>query len=373
MMKFQFNDAQLAFQKELRTFAEQEIKPFISQLEQNQFPKEIFKKMGERGWLGIPIPETYHGMGKDFVDYIMAIHELSKKSAAVGVILSVHTSVGTNPIMYFGTEAQKEKYVTKLASGEYLGAFALTEPHAGSDAAKLSLKAVKDGDEYVMNGAKIFITNGHEADTFVTFARTEDVAGPKGISAFIIEKNTPGLTIGKNEDKMGLHGTSTVMLHFENCRVSASQLLGERGQGFKVAMANLNAGRIGIAAQALGIAEATFEYTRDYVKKIERPSQSTLFTLADMATKLEAAHLLVYQAAYKTAYQLPAVKECSMAKLFTTRVARELTIDAINLVGMDGTSEDNPLERYFREAKVTEIYEGTSEIQRIVIGKHILK
>ena len=255
-MELCFNNDELEMQAFVRSFARNEIAPYVDLMEKGEFPAAVLSKMAEKGLMGIPIPKKYNGLEKSFIAYIMAIHEISKVSAAVGVILSVHTSVGTNPILYFGTEEQKGHYIPKLAGGEYLGAFALTEPSAGSDAAQLRLKAIKQEEVYVLHGSKLFITNGREADTFIVFARTNDRAGAKGISAFIVEKDTPGLLIGKNERKMGMHGTSTVMLHFEGCRLHESQMLGREGEGFKVAMANLNTGRIGIAAQALGIADS---------------------------------------------------------------------------------------------------------------------
>src|SRR5699024_8483795 len=246
------------------------------------------------------------------------------------------------------------------------------EPGAGSDAARLKLKAVKKGHHYILNGSKMFITNGKEADTFITFARTNDIPGSKGISAFIIDRATPGLSIGKAEKKMGIHGSSTVTLNFDQCKVEESQLLGEEGKGFKIAMANLNVGRIGIATQELGIAEETYDYTRQWVTSLPNKNQATLFKLAEMATKVEAAKLLVYRAASLIEDQKQCIKEVSAAKLFTTRTAREVTIDALQLLGYEGTREGSPLERYFRDAKVTEIYEGTSEIQKMVISKQLL-
>lgn len=371
-MELTLTKEQLDMRAFVQSFANQEIKPNVPAMEQDHFPTEIVEKMGIQGLMGIPIPEEYDGLGKDFISYIIAIHEISKVSAAVGVILSVHTSVGTNPILNFGTNAQKETYIPKLAKGNYLGAFALTEPHAGSDAAKLKLKASKTETGYELNGSKMFITNGKEADTFITFARTGEGVGAKGISAFVVEKDNPGLSIGKNEQKMGLHGTSTVMLHFDRCQLDKRQLLGNEGEGFRVAMANLNAGRIGIAAQALGIAQAAFHYISNEVKQRHNKSQNTLFRLAEMATKVEAATLLVYKAAFLMERQIPCVQEVSKAKLFTTKAAREITIDAIDLMGNDAMGEACPLARYFRDAKVTEIYEGTSEIQRIVISKHMM-
>ncbi|MFS8630061.1 MAG: acyl-CoA dehydrogenase family protein, partial [Bacillales bacterium] len=266
-MDLRFTEEQEMMRKMVRDFARTEVEPFVGRMEQGEFPREILRKMGGLGLMGIPVPPEYGGAGMDFTSYIIAIHELSRVSAAVGVILSVHTSVGTMPILTFGTEEQKKKYVPKLAAGEYLGAFCLTEPGAGSDAASLKTRAVPDGGGYVLNGTKAFITNGGEADIYIVFAKTDPDKGAKGISAFIVEKGTPGLMIGKDEKKMGLNGSRTVQLTFENMRVPKENLLGREGEGFKVAMANLDTGRIGIAAQALGIAEAALEAATNYAKE----------------------------------------------------------------------------------------------------------
>ncbi|MDQ0162643.1 acyl-CoA dehydrogenase [Aeribacillus alveayuensis] len=378
-MNLHFTEEQQMMRRMVRDFAESEIAPYIEKMEEGEFPRDILKKMGELGLMGIPIPEEYGGSGMDFTSYIIAIHELSRVSAAIGVILSVHTSVGTNPILYFGTEEQKKKYVPKLAKGEYLGAFCLTEPSAGSDAASLKTKAVKQGDYYKLNGSKVFITNGGEADTYIVFARTGDEKGSKGISAFVVEKDTPGFIIGKDEKKMGLHGSRTVQITFEDALVPAENLIGEEGQGFKIAMANLDAGRIGIAAQSLGIAEAALEHAIFYSKERRQfgkpiaANQGIGFKLADMATQVEAAKLLTYQAAYLRDNGQPCGKEASMAKLFASQTAMNVATEAIQVYGGYGYTKDYPVERFFRDAKICQIYEGTSEIQRIVISKHLLK
>lgn len=377
-MNLQFTDEQLMMRNMVRDFAKTEIEPFIEQMEAGEFPRDILKKMGELGLMGITAPTEYGGAEMDFTSYIIAIHELSKISAVLGVILSVHTSVGTNPILYFGNETQKQHYVPKLASGEYLGAFCLTEESAGSDAGSLKTRAVFDGDDYVLNGSKIFITNGGEADIYIVFASTNPDAGSRGISAFIVEKGTPGFNVGKDERKMGLHGSRTVQLTFENMRIPASNLLGQEGEGFKIAMANLDVGRIGIAAQSLGIAEAALEAATEYAKQrvqFGKPiaqQQGVGFKLADMATAVEASKLLVYRAASLRTQNLPCGKEASMAKLFASQTAMDTAIEAVQIFGGYGYTEDYPVERYFRDAKVTQIYEGTSEIQRIVISKHVL-
>ncbi|CAG9612048.1 Acyl-CoA dehydrogenase [Bacillus rhizoplanae] len=374
-MNFQFTEEQQMMRKMVRDFAQKEIAPFVPTMEQGVFPREVLKKMGELGLMGIPIPAKYGGAEMDFISYILAINELSKVSATIGVILAVHTSVGTNPILYFGTEEQKQKYIPKLAAGEYLGAFALTEPGAGSDAGSLKSRAVRCGDEYVINGSKVFITNGGEADTYIVFASTNPDAGTRGISAFIVEKDTPGLIVGKDEHKMGLLGSRTVQLTFEDMKVPAENLLGEEGQGFKVAMANLDVGRIGIGAQSLGIAEAALSCATDYAKERHQfgkpiaAQQGLGFKLADMATAVEAARLLVYRAASLRAQGLPCGKEASIAKLFASKTAVEVAIEAVQVLGGYGYTKEYPAERFFRDAKICEIYEGTSEIQRLVISR----
>lgn len=378
-MDLRLTEEQEMMRRTVRDFAQKEIAPFVPVMEEtDQFPRHIVKKMGEMGLMGIPVPEQWGGVGADFVSYILSIHEISKVSATLGVILSVHTSVGTNPILYFGTDEQKQKYVTKLAAGEYLGAFALTEPHAGSDASSIRTSAVRKDDAYILNGNKVFITNGGEADTYIAFAVTDPSKGTRGISAFIVEKDTPGFIVGKKEKKMGLHGSYTTELVFDNARVPVENLLGEEGDGFTIAMANLDTGRIGIAAQALGIAEAAVQCAADYArerKQFGQPiskQQAVAFKLADMATKAEAARLLVYRAAWLRSQGIACGMEASMAKRFAADTAMELAIEAVQIFGGYGYTREYPAERLFRDAKVTQIYEGTNEIQRIVIAKHLL-
>lgn len=376
-MNLTFSEEQEMMRKMVRDFAENEIAPFVERMEKGEFPREILRKMGELGLMGIPVPEKYGGAEMDFVSYIIAINEISRVSATVGVILSVHTSVGTNPILYFGSAEQKQRFLPKLASGEYLAAFCITEAGSGSDAKSMKSRAVKKDDHYVINGSKMFITNGGEADVYIVFASTNPELGSNGISAFIVEKNSPGLVIGKDEHKMGLHGSRTVQLTFENMIVPAENLLGEEGEGFKIAMANLDVGRIGIAAQALGIAEAALGAAVNYAKErvqFGKPiaaQQGIGFKLADMATNVEAARLLLYRAADLRAQGLKCGMEASIAKLFASKTAVETATEAIQVFGGYGYTEDYPVERYFRDAKVTEIYEGTSEIQRIVISKYL--
>ncbi|MDM5340838.1 acyl-CoA dehydrogenase [Fictibacillus enclensis] len=379
-MNLTFTEEQLMMQKMVRDFAQKEIAPIIDEMdEKDQFPTAIIKKMAGLGLMGIPIPEEYGGAGMDYTSYIIAIHELSKVSASVGVILSVHTSVGTNPILYFGNEEQKQRFIPKLATGEYLGAFALTEQGAGSDAAALKTKAVKKGDKYILDGAKIFITNAGAADTYIVFASTSPEAGSRGISAFVVEKNTPGFSIGKKEKKMGLNGSNTCEIIFEQAEVPVENRLGEEGEGFKIALSNLEAGRIGIAAQSLGIADAGLQYSVEYAKQRKQfgkpigAQQGLAFMLADMATKVEAAKLLTYRAAHLRNLGIPCKKEASMAKLVASQTAMKVAIDAIQVHGGYGYTKEYPAERLFRDAKVCEIYEGTSEIQRIVLSKQLLE
>lgn len=378
-MDFRLMEEHEMMRRMVRDFAQKEIAPFVPVMEEtDQFPRPVLKKMGEMGLMGIPVGEEWGGAGMDFLSYIIAIHEISKVSATVGCILSVHTSVGTNPILYFGTDEQKRKFVSKLAAGEYLGAFALTEPHAGSDASSIRTSAVRKGDEYVLNGNKVFITNGGEADTYIAFAVTDASKGTRGISAFIVERDTPGFIVGKKEKKMGLNGSYTTELVFDNARVPAANLLGKEGEGFTIAMANLDTGRIGIAAQALGIAEAAVGYATEYAKERKQfgqpigKQQAVAFKLADMATKAEAARLLVYQAAWLRSQGKACGLQASMAKRFATDTAMELATEAVQIFGGYGYTRDYPVERLFRDAKVAQIYEGTNEIQRIVIAKHLL-
>ncbi|WP_280169547.1 acyl-CoA dehydrogenase [Priestia megaterium] len=372
-----FTSEQHMIKKMVADFSEKEVAAAVPNMEKGEFPRGLLKQMADLGLMGIPVPQVYGGGGLDFVSYMIAIHEISKVSPALGVILSVHTSVGTNPIVVFGTEDQKQKYVKKLATGKYLGAFCLTEPSAGSDAASLKTKAERKGDHYLLNGSKLFITNGGEADTYIVFAKTNPERGSRGMSAFIVEKTMEGFSVGKDEHKMGLHGSRTVQLHFENMQVPVENRLGEEGEGFRIAMANLNAGRIGIAAQAVGIAEGALTAAKNYANEryqFGKPilsQQGIAFKLADMETAVESAKLLMYRAAFLYDQKLSCKKEASMAKLFASQTAMNVAIDAIQVLGGYGYMKDYPVERYFRDAKVCEIYEGTSEIQRIVISSQL--
>lgn len=380
MMNFQFTVEQEMMRKMVRDFAKNEIAPIVEQMEKtDEFPIEVVRKMGSYGLMGIPIPEEYGGVGGDFFSYILAIQEISKVSATVGVILSVHTSVGTNPILYFGTDEQKQKYIPKMAKGNFIGAFALTEPSAGSDAGSIRTMATRQGDKYILNGSKIFITNAGVAQSYITFAITDSGKGSKGVTAFIVEKDTPGLKVGKKEKKMGLHGSNTCELIFEHAEVPAENRLGDEGEGLKIALANLDVGRIGIAAQGLGIAEAALEHSIRYAKErvqFGKPiaaQQAIAFKIANMATEVEAAKLLVYRAADLRNRGIKCGREASMAKRFATDTAMKSAIEAVQIFGGYGYTREYPVERLFRDAKVTQIYEGTNEIQRLVIAKYLLE
>lgn len=362
-----------------RDFAQKEVKPLAQEVDETEeFPRETVTKMQKLGFMGIPIPKEYGGQGCDTLTYVMCVEELSKVCGTTGVIVSAHTSLGSDPIKRFGTPEQKEKYLKPLASGEKLGAFALTEPGAGTDAAGQQTKAVLDGDHYVLNGSKIFITNGKEADVYIVFAMTDKSKGTKGISAFIVEKGFPGFSFGTKEKKMGIRGSSTYELIFTDCIVPKENLLGDEGKGFGIAMQTLDGGRIGIAAQALGIAEGALESTIAYVKERKqfgRPLakfQNTQFQIADMATKVEAAKQLVYRAAIAKDTQKRFSVEAAMAKLYAAEVAMEVTTKAVQLHGGYGYTREYDVERMMRDAKITEIYEGTSEVQRMVISGSLL-
>ena len=370
-------------------FAEKEVKPLAQEVDETEkFPRETVEKMAKAGFLGIPVPKELGGQGCDVLTYAMCVEELSKVCGTTGVIVSAHTSLCVDPIVTFGTPEQKAKYVPDLASGKKLGAFGLTEPGAGTDAQGQQTKAVLDGDEWVLNGSKCFITNGKEADVYIVIAVTGTVEKRgklmKEISAFIVEKGTPGFTFGTKENKMGIRGSSTYELIFQDCRIPKDALLGQKGKGFNIAMHTLDGGRIGIAAQALGLAEGALERTIAYVQERKQfgraigAFQNTQFQLADMATKVEAAKMLVYKAAKakdqfnadgKTSYSV----EAAMAKLYAAEVAMEVTTKAVQLHGGYGYIREYDVERMMRDAKITEIYEGTSEVQRMVISANLLK
>ena len=368
-----------------REFAEKEVKPLAQEVDETEeFPMATVEKMAKLGFLGIPVPKEYGGQGCDPLTYAMCVEELSKVCGTTGVIVSAHTSLCCDPIMTYGTEEQKQKYLVPLAKGEKLGAFGLTEPGAGTDAQGQQTKAYLDGDEWVLNGSKIFITNGKEADVYVIFAVTSVVEDKRGrkkkmISAFIVEKGTPGFSFGTKEKKMGIRGSSTYELIFTDCRIPKENLLGAEGKGFGIAMHTLDGGRIGIAAQALGLAEGALNNTIAYVKERKQfgraigAFQNTQFQLADMATKVECAQLLVYKAAMAKATQSVYSVEAAKAKLYAAEVAMEVTTKAVQLHGGYGYTREYDVERMMRDAKITEIYEGTSEVQRMVISGALLK
>jgi butyryl-CoA dehydrogenase len=379
-MNFQMDKEHLLLAQLYREFAANEVKPLAKEVDADErFPEETLAKMARVGMMGIPFPKEYGGSGGDILAYIMAVEELSKVCGTTGVILSAHTSLCAGPIWEFGTEEQKRKYLVPLAKGEKLGAFGLTEPNAGTDAAGQQTTALRDGDHWVINGSKIFITNAGRADVFIVMAMTDKSKGTRGISAFIVEKGTPGFSIGKKEDKMGIRGSSTCELVFENAIVPLENLLGKEGGGFGVAMKTLDSGRIGIGAQALGIAQGAIDETVAYVKERKQfgkaiaAFQNTQFQLADMQTRTDAARLLVYRAAASKDAKLPYGPEAAMAKLFASETAMEVTTKAVQLHGGYGYTRDYPVERMMRDAKITEIYEGTSEVQRMVISAAMLK
>ncbi|NLV77117.1 MAG: acyl-CoA dehydrogenase [Tissierellia bacterium] len=379
-MNFNLTREQEMVREVMRKFTESEVEPIAAEIdEQGRFPRETVGKMARYNMLGIPFPVEYGGAGGDEIAYAIAVEELSKACATTGVICSAHTSLGCWPIYRYGTEEQKQKYLVPLAKGEKLGAFALTEPNAGTDAAGQQTVAMLDGDNYILNGTKIFITNGGQADVYIVFAMTDRTKGTRGISAFIVEKDFPGFSIGKVEDKMGIRGSSTTELIFRDCIVPKSNLLGKEGQGFKIAMSTLDGGRIGIAAQALGIAAGALEKTIQYIKEREqfgRPLakfQGLQWMVADMATDIEASRLLVYKAAYNKANDLPYNKEAAMAKLFAANTAMDVTTKCVQLHGGYGFTKDYPVERMMRDAKITEIYEGTSQVQQMVIAANLLR
>ncbi len=381
-MKFELTEEQNLIREMVRSFAENEVAPSAAlRDEEESFDRELmFDKLAELGLTGIVFPEEYGGAGSDYISYAIAVEELSRICASTGVTLSAHLSLCANPIYLFGTEDQKQKYLTPLATGEKMGAFGLTEPAAGSDAGGTKATAMREGSEWILNGTKIFITNGGEAETYVVTARTDkDAKKHHGISAFIVEKGTPGFSFGKKEQKMGIRSSPTMELVFENCSIPAENLLGEEGEGFKVAMKTLDGGRIGIASQALGIAQGALDEAVRYAKERKQfdvpisKFQGVQFQLADMATQTNAARFLVYNAAYRASAGLSYSQESAMAKLMASETAMRLTTQAVQILGGYGYTREYPVERMMRDAKITEIYEGTSEIQRIVIGSALTR
>ncbi|SKC35910.1 acryloyl-CoA reductase [Maledivibacter halophilus] len=378
-MDFNFTDGQLMLQKVAREFAEKEVEPISAEIDKTgRFPRETFEKMVEIGFTGIGTPVEYGGSAGNDIDKVIVVSEIAKQCAATAAILSIH-SIFAQVINKFGTKEQKEKYLTQVTSGGSLAAFALTEPNAGSDAGAAKTTAILDGDEYVLNGTKCFISNGGQAQYLLIFALTDPSKGLKGLSCILVEKGTPGFTIGKIEDKMGINGSETVELIFDNCRVPKENLIGKEGKGFMIAMTALDGARIGVGAQALGISEAALEKSVKYMKErvqFGKPLtalQGLTWYISDMATKIEAAKWLVYYAAHLKATGQKHTKEAAMAKLNASETARHVTNLALQIHGGYGYMKDYPLERMYRDAKITEIYEGTSEIHKLVISRAVLR
>ncbi|MDR1065917.1 MAG: acyl-CoA dehydrogenase family protein [Clostridiales bacterium] len=378
-MSFKTTEAHEAYRAKVREFAEAEVKPIAFMLDQNnEFPDEVVKKMGELGFMGIPYPEKYGGAGLDVNTYAIAVEELSRVDGGVGVILSAHVSLGCWPIFAYGTEEQKQKYLVPLAKGEKIGAFGLTETNAGSDAGGTETTAILDGDHYILNGEKIFITNAPKADTYVVFAVTTPDIGIRGISAFIVEKEWKGFEFGDHYDKLGIRSSSTAQLLFNDVKVPKENLLGKEGEGFKIAMSTLDGGRIGIASQALGIAQGAYESALEYAKDREqfgKPiafQQVVSFKLADMATKLRSARLLIYSAAELKENHESYAMEAAMAKMYASDIGLEVVNDALQIYGGAGYMKGMDVERFYRDAKICTIYEGTNEIQRVVISSYII-
>ncbi|TKH05997.1 acyl-CoA dehydrogenase [Peribacillus simplex] len=379
-MQFKLTEEHEMIRKMVRDFAQNEVAPTAAERdEEERFDREIFDKMAELGLTGIPWPEEYGGIGSDYLAYCIAIEELSRVCASTGVTLSAHTSLAGWPIYKFGSEEQKQKYLRPMAQGEKIGAYGLTEPSSGSDAGGMSTTAKLVGDEYIISGSKIFITNGGIADTYVVFALTDPESKQKGTSAFIVEKDFPGFSVGKKEKKLGIRSSPTTEIIFDECRVPKENLLGKEGEGFKIAMMTLDGGRNGIAAQAVGIAQGALDAAVDYAKErvqFGKPisaQQGIGFKLADMATGVEASRLLTYQAAWLESAGLPYGKESAMSKLFAGDTAMKVTTEAVQVFGGYGYTKDYPVERYMRDAKITQIYEGTQEIQKLVISRMITK
>ena len=380
-MDFDLTDEQELIREAVREFAEAEVAPIAAEVDRDhRFPHELLPKMADLNIMGMPFPEKVGGAGADEVSYVIAVEELSRACASTGVILSAHSSLATWPVFKFGTPAQHERYLHDMASGRRLGAFALTEPAAGTDAAAGTCTAILTGDEYILNGSKIFITNAPFAEIYVVFAKTDPAAkGTRGMSAFIVEKGTPGFSVGEAEHKLGIRGSSTPPLYFNDCHIPKDALLDGEGYGFKVAMQTLDGGRIGIAAQALGIAQAALDASIAYAKErvqFGKPIadlQAIQWMIADMATEIDAARLLVYRAAWCMDNDRPYSTEGAMAKLFASEVATRVAGKAIQIHGGYGYTESYPVERNYRDAKITEIYEGTSEVQRMVIARSALR
>ncbi len=379
-MNFKLSEEHEMIRKMVRDFARNEVAPTAAERdEEERFDMDLFKKMAELGLTGIPWPEEYGGIGSDYLAYCIAVEELSRVCASTGVTLSAHTSLAGWPVYKFGTEEQKQKYLRPMAQGEKIGAYGLTEPGSGSDAGGMKTTARLEGDHYVLNGSKIFITNGGIADTYIVFALTDPTQRQRGTSAFIVEKEFAGFSVGKKEKKLGIRSSPTTEIMFEDCKVPKENMLGEEGDGFKIAMMTLDGGRNGIAAQAVGIAQGALDASVDYAKEREQfgkpiaANQGISFKIADMATSIEASRLLTYQAAWLESEGLPYGKESAMSKLMAGDTAMKVTTEAVQIFGGYGYTKDYPVERYMRDAKITQIYEGTQEIQRLVISRMVTK
>ncbi|PFD51313.1 acyl-CoA dehydrogenase AcdA [Bacillus cereus] len=379
-MHFKLSEEHEMIRKMVRDFAKNEVAPTAAERdEEERFDRELFDQMADLGLTGIPWPEEYGGIGSDYLAYVIAIEELSRVCASTGVTLSAHTSLAGWPIFKFGTEEQKQKFLRPMAEGKKIGAYGLTEPGSGSDAGGMKTIAKRDGDHYILNGSKIFITNGGIADIYVVFALTDPESKQRGTSAFIVESDTPGFSVGKKESKLGIRSSPTTEIMFEDCRIPVENLLGGEGQGFKVAMQTLDGGRNGIAAQAVGIAQGALDASVEYARERHQfgkpiaAQQGIGFKLADMATDVEAARLLTYQAAWLESEGLPYGKESAMSKVFAGDTAMKVTTEAVQVFGGYGYTKDYPVERYMRDAKITQIYEGTQEIQRLVISRMLTK
>jgi butyryl-CoA dehydrogenase len=379
-LNLELNEEQRLLQRSVREFAEAEVKPVANELDETgRFPSDILRKAGELGLTGICVPENYGGAGMDHICYSIAIEEIGRVCASTSVILSVQNSLYCSTVQHFGTEEQKQKFLVPFARGEKIGCYALTEPQAGSNAAALTTKAVRKGDRYVINGAKAWITNGGAADAGIIYVNTQPERGERGITALVVEKGTPGFSVGKEEKKLGIHATACAGLSFSDCEVPAANRLGEEGQGYKIALSMLDGGRIGIGAQATGIAQGAFEASLAYARERQAfghpiaDFQAIQFMLADMATEIDAARLLVRRAAWKQDTGARFSMEAACAKLFASEMATRVAHKAIQVHGGNGYSREYPVERAYRDARITEIYEGTSEIQRLVIASWVLK
>ena len=378
-MDFALSEEQMMIRDMVREFAENEVAPGAADRDANsEYPSELVPKVAELGLMGVAIPEEMGGAGMDYVSYAIAIEEISKADAALGVIISVNNSLVCDPLKRYANEDQVERFLKPLASGQLLGAFALSEAQSGSDAANVLTTSVRDGDEYVLNGQKLWITNGNASDVVLVFTMTDKEKKARGIDCFIVEKGTPGFTVGKKEEKLGIRSSDTTELIFEDCRVPAANLLGGSGNGFKVAMSTLDAGRIGIAAQAVGVGQASIDHSIKFAQEREafgrhvKDFQAIQFYLADMQTRVDAARLLTWEASWKYDQGLPFGREAAMAKTFSSETAVECGLKAVQIHGAYGYSREFPVERFMRDAKITEIYEGTNEIQRIVIARYLL-